>query len=209
LTSATSSSPPTSTSPSRATSSNQAATFSSKTDALTLDHCSQLIQLAKDEENRILAIGHELRMSSLGKVKELIDSGAIGEPLYALIELWRRPTARARAAGATTSIASATGSSKNRSTSSTFAAVFLQRRRTRLRLPTANSKQPDHPELHDNFSAILKFPAAATPSSRKPSPRGNSPGPPSSQHRRRALGLWSGAMDRTFEPTFSLKLPAR
>ena len=31
-------------------------------------------------------------MSSLwGKVKELIDAGAIGEPLYALIELWRRP----------------------------------------------------------------------------------------------------------------------
>jgi len=28
---------------------------------------------------------------------------------------------------------------------------------------TANSKQPDHPELHDNFSPSWKSPAAATP----------------------------------------------
>src|SRR5207248_1055166 len=59
--------------------------------ARRLDHCSQLIQLA-ETRNRILAVGHELRLSSLwGKVKELIDASAIGGPLYALIELWRRP----------------------------------------------------------------------------------------------------------------------
>ena len=40
----------------------------------------------------VLAIGHELRLSSLwGKVKEMIVAGAVGEPLYVLIELWRRP----------------------------------------------------------------------------------------------------------------------
>src|SRR4051794_38238117 len=59
--------------------------------ALSLEQCDDLLRLAA-ERNRILAIGHELRLSSLwGRVKELIDGGAIGEPLYALIELWRRP----------------------------------------------------------------------------------------------------------------------
>ena len=56
-----------------------------------LDHCDELIALAK-ARGKVLAIGHEFRISSLwGKVKELLDAGAIGEPLYALIELWRNP----------------------------------------------------------------------------------------------------------------------
>src|SRR6202007_2957029 len=54
--------------------------------ALTVEHCDELIALA-GEQDRLLAVGHELRLSSLwGKVKELIDAGAIGDPLYALIE---------------------------------------------------------------------------------------------------------------------------
>ena len=59
--------------------------------ALSIDHCSDLIRIAR-QQGKILAIGHELRMSSLwGKVKELVVERAIGEPLYVLIELWRRP----------------------------------------------------------------------------------------------------------------------
>jgi myo-inositol 2-dehydrogenase/D-chiro-inositol 1-dehydrogenase len=59
--------------------------------ALTLTQCDELVALARSR-SLILAVGHELRLSSLwGKVKELIDAGAIGEPLYALIELWRKP----------------------------------------------------------------------------------------------------------------------
>ena len=62
-----------------------------KADGVRLADCDDLIALAR-ERGRVLAIGHELRLSSLwGKVKELIDAGAVGEPLYLLIELWRRP----------------------------------------------------------------------------------------------------------------------
>ena len=58
---------------------------------LDLARCDELIGLARDR-NLVLAVGHELRVSSLwGRVKELIESGAVGEPLYALVELWRRP----------------------------------------------------------------------------------------------------------------------
>ena len=56
---------------------------------LSVAHGRELIDLAR-ARGRVLAIGHELRLSSLwGKAKTLIDAGAIGDPLHALIELWR------------------------------------------------------------------------------------------------------------------------
>ena len=58
---------------------------------LALEQCDALLALAR-ERGRLLAIGHELRLSSLwGGVKRMISEGAIGEPRYCLIELWRRP----------------------------------------------------------------------------------------------------------------------
>ena len=59
--------------------------------AISLDDCTRLIELAA-RRGKLLAVGHELRMSSLwAEVKRQIDAGAIGDPLYALVELWRRP----------------------------------------------------------------------------------------------------------------------
>ena len=59
--------------------------------ALAVEHCRELMRLASDKR-RVLAVGHELRLSSLwGGVKRLIDDGAIGQPRYALIELSRFP----------------------------------------------------------------------------------------------------------------------
>ena len=58
---------------------------------LTIAQCRQLNLLA-ESRRLVLAIGHEMRLSSLwGRGKELIDDRAIGEPLYVLIELWRKP----------------------------------------------------------------------------------------------------------------------
>src|SRR5215471_1343289 len=59
--------------------------------ALSVAHCDELIALAAKHE-LVLAVGHELRVSSLwGGVKELIDKGAIGQPRAALVELSRFP----------------------------------------------------------------------------------------------------------------------
>lgn len=59
--------------------------------ALTVEDCDQLISAA-DRNHRVLAIGHELRLSSLwGGVKQLIDEGIIGTPQHALVELSRFP----------------------------------------------------------------------------------------------------------------------
>jgi myo-inositol 2-dehydrogenase/D-chiro-inositol 1-dehydrogenase len=59
--------------------------------ALALAECDELVELAK-RHDLVLAIGHELRVSSLwGGVKQLIDQGAIGQPRAALVELSRFP----------------------------------------------------------------------------------------------------------------------
>jgi myo-inositol 2-dehydrogenase/D-chiro-inositol 1-dehydrogenase len=59
--------------------------------ALEVADCDELIALA-ESKNLVLGVGHELRLSSLwGAAKQLIDDGAIGEPLHVLVELSRFP----------------------------------------------------------------------------------------------------------------------
>jgi myo-inositol 2-dehydrogenase/D-chiro-inositol 1-dehydrogenase len=176
--------------------------------ALTLDHCTQLVQLAK-AQNRIIAIGHELRLSSLwGKVKELIDAGAIGEPLYALIELWRRPYRQG--SGGWRYDINRVGDWILEEPIHFFDLArwyFSSAGEPTSVYATANGKQPDHPELHDNFSAILKFPRgryaviAQTLAAWEHHQIAKLTGTAGA-----LWASWSGAMDRTFDPTFSLKL---
>jgi len=175
--------------------------------ALSVAHCGDLVELARTR-GRLLAVGHELRLSSLwGQVKKRIDAGAIGEPLYALVELWRRPY-RLGSGGWRYDIGRV-GSWILEEPIHFFdlarwyfagvgepLSVFAQ----------ANGKQAGHPELHDNFSAMLSFPqgryAVITQTLA------------GWEHHQTAKitgsegalwARWSGAMDRTFEPTFGLQ----
>ncbi|HWA99743.1 MAG TPA: Gfo/Idh/MocA family oxidoreductase [Pirellulales bacterium] len=175
--------------------------------ALSVDHCTQLIDLAT-KRRKILAVGHELRLSSLwGKVKELVDAGAIGEPLYALVELWRKPY-RLGSGGWRYDI-NRVGNWVLEEPIHFFdlARWYLSSAGDPVSVyAAANGKRADHPELHDNFSAIVTF------------PRGRyaviSQTLAGWEHHQVAKltgtegalwASWSGAMDRTFEPTFSLK----
>jgi myo-inositol 2-dehydrogenase/D-chiro-inositol 1-dehydrogenase len=59
--------------------------------ATTLEGCDRLLAAAR-RTGRVLSIGHELRLSAqYGRVKKLIDDGAIGEPQYAAFSLFRFP----------------------------------------------------------------------------------------------------------------------
>ncbi len=59
--------------------------------ATTLEDCDRLLEAAR-RSGRILTIGHELRLSEqYGRVKTLIDEGAIGPPAYASFSLFRFP----------------------------------------------------------------------------------------------------------------------
>src|ERR1039457_6694004 len=123
-----------------------------------LAHCDELIKLAK-EHHRLLAIGHEFRLSSLwGKVKVMIDAGAIGEPQYALIELWRNPYRQG--AGGWRYDITRVGNWILEEPIHFFDLArwyFSSLGNPQSVYARANARRPEHPELQDKFSAIVNF----------------------------------------------------
>jgi myo-inositol 2-dehydrogenase/D-chiro-inositol 1-dehydrogenase len=176
--------------------------------ALTIQDCDKLNQLAADKKKH-LAIGHEFRLSSLwGKVKELIDQGAIGDPLYALIELWRRPY-RLGADGWRYDI-NRVGNWILEEPIHFFdlARWYFQKHGDPISVfAQASAKRPDRPELQDNFSAMLRFPGGAYAVISQTLSAWEHHQVVKVTGRDGAIwASWSGALDRTFHPTFSLKL---
>jgi len=85
---------------------------------LTVADCRELVDLAQ-QNNVKLAVGHELRLSSLwARAKTLIDEGLIGDPQYVLVELSRKPIDTVLRVGVLISTVLETGFWKNRFTSS-------------------------------------------------------------------------------------------
>ena len=126
--------------------------------ALEASHCDELVRLA-NQKGLLLAVNHELRLSSLwGSAKRLIDEGAIGRPLYALIELSRFPY-RLGAEGWRYDL-DRVGNWILEEPIHFFdlARWYLAPWGEPVSIyARANSRQEGHPELHDNFSAILNF----------------------------------------------------
>ncbi len=175
---------------------------------LTIQECDDVLQLAAEKDLRI-SINHEFRLSSLwGKVKDLVDDGVVGEPQYVLVELSRNPY-RLGADGWRFDIdrvgdwileepihffdlarwyLSSVGEPE-----SVYAA--------------ANSRQPDHPELQDNCSAIVKFTGGAYAVVSQTLAAFEHHQTVKLTGTKGAIwASWSGAMDRTEHPTFSLKV---
>jgi myo-inositol 2-dehydrogenase/D-chiro-inositol 1-dehydrogenase len=176
--------------------------------ALTIRQCDDLIRLAREHE-RVFAVGHELRLSSLwGKVKELITAGFVGEPLYVLIELSRRPYRQ--------------GSDNWRYDIERVGSWILEEpihffdlARWYLSVlgepqtvyATSNSRQPGHPELKDNFSAIVHFQRGSYAVVSQTLAAFEHHQTVKVTGTKGALwASWSGAMDRTLHPTFSLRV---
>ena len=175
---------------------------------LCTDDCTRLIELARSQQC-LLAVGHELRLSSLwGRVKELIEAGAIGEPRYCMIELWRNPY-RPGSGGWRYDI-NRVGSWILEEPIHFFDLArwyFLAAGDPQSVFAQANGRQPGHPELYDNFTAIVTF-AGGRYAVLSQTLAGW-------EHHQVAKitgttgalwANWSGAMDRTFQPTFSLKV---
>jgi len=175
--------------------------------ALSVAHCDELIQLAR-AKNLILAVGHELRLSALwAKVKEMIDRGDIGEPQYVLIELWRRPY-RLGSAGWRYDI-NRVGNWILEEPIHFFdlARWYFQKAGAPVSVyARANARRPEHPELQDNFSATLNFPGGGyAVISQTLSAFEHHQVVKVTGTRGSLWANWSGAMDRTFHATFSLK----
>lgn len=59
--------------------------------ALSVEACDRLLDAAK-ASGKVLTIGHEFRLSTQwGRLKQLVAEGAIGKPLYANVSLFRFP----------------------------------------------------------------------------------------------------------------------
>ncbi len=59
--------------------------------AITVEECNAILKTVKKTRG-ILHIGFEMRISPVWKkVKEMIEKGSIGKPVYGIIELWRGP----------------------------------------------------------------------------------------------------------------------
>jgi myo-inositol 2-dehydrogenase/D-chiro-inositol 1-dehydrogenase len=176
--------------------------------ALALTDCDRLIERARDRR-RVLAVGHELRHSSLwGKVKELVDGGAVGTPLYVLVGLWRRPY-RPGSEG--------WRYDANRVGNWTLeeAVHFFDLARWYLGgagapvavCARANGRQAGHPELQDNFSALVDFPGGVyavitqTLAAYEHHQTVQLTGTDGALWAR-----WSGALDRDPHPSFALTL---
>lgn len=127
--------------------------------AITVESCQRLNALAQSR-GKLLVVGLEMRLSALwGKVKEMIAQGAIGEPRYAVIELWRRPY-RQGSQGWRYQL-NRVGNWILEEPIHFFDLVrwyFADLGEPLSVYACSSSKQPGHPELQDNFTAIVKFP---------------------------------------------------
>lgn len=174
---------------------------------VSLQQCDDMIRIAKAKQ-RVFAVGHELRLSSMwGKAKAMIDEGFLGEPLYALVELSRNPY-RLGADGWRYDI-DRVGSWILEEPIHFFdlARWYLQASGDPVSIyATANSRQKDHPELHDNFSAIMHFSGGAYAVVSQTLAAFEHHQTIKVTGTKGALwASWSGAMDRTRHPTFSLR----
>ncbi|HVM50937.1 MAG TPA: Gfo/Idh/MocA family oxidoreductase [Candidatus Acidoferrum sp.] len=174
---------------------------------LKLAECDKLIALSREKKLH-LAIGHEFRFSSLwGGIKQMVDDGAIGDPRYCLIELWRNPY-RQGTGGWRYNIRQV-GNWILEEPIHFFDLArwyFGKAGQPVSVVASASHKRDDHPELQDNFSAMVRFPNGGYAVISQTLA--------GYEHHQMAKltgtngalwATWSGAMDRTFHPTFSLK----
>ena len=174
--------------------------------ALTVEECDELLRLAH-AGNRLLAVGHELRLSPLwGKVKELLDAGFVGEPQYVLVELSRRPYRRGSDGWRFDIDRVGNWILEEPIHFFDLARWYLHRSDPETVYAAANSRQEDHPELQDNFTAIVRFSSGAYAVVSQTLSAFEHHQTIKLTGTKGALWAgWSGAMDRTRHPTFSLR----
>ena len=176
--------------------------------ALSIEDCQALVRLAH-ERGRKFAVGHEFRLSSQwGEIKRRIDAGAIGEPQYVLVELSRKPY-RLGASGWRYDPARV-GSWVLEEPIHFFdlARWYLAGAGDPVELHAyGNSRDPQRPQLFDNFSAMFKYANGAYAVVSQTLAAFEHHQTVKVAGTKGAIWAgWSGALDRTLEPTCFLKV---
>lgn len=176
--------------------------------AINLEDCKAITAGAR-EHGVHLAVGHELRLSSQwGRIKEIIDAGTIGDPQYVLVELLRKPYRLG---------ASGWRYDQNRVGSWVLeepihffdlARWYLESSGDPVELYAyGNSRDPQRPTLYDNFSAMFKYPNGSYAVVSQTLAAFEHHQTVKVSGTKGALWAgWSGALDRTLEPTAFLRV---
>ena len=176
--------------------------------ALTIADCQEIVRCAR-RHGRRLAVGHELRLSSQwGEIRRIIDRGVIGDPQYVLVELSRKPY-RLGASGWRYDPARV-GSWVLEEPIHFFdlARWYLESAGRPVELHAfGNSRDATRPGLYDNFSAVFRYANGAYAVVSQTLAAFEHHQTVKVSGTRGALWAgWSGALDRTLEPTFFLKV---
>jgi myo-inositol 2-dehydrogenase/D-chiro-inositol 1-dehydrogenase len=176
--------------------------------ALTIDDCHAMVQRARTR-GKHLAVGHEFRLSSQwGEIKKIIDRGVIGDPQYVLVELLRKPY-RQGASGWRYD-AKRVGSWVLEEPIHFFdlARWYLESAGNPVQLHAyGNSRDPSRPGLYDNFSAMFRYANGAYAVVSQTLAAFEHHQTVKVAGTKGALWAgWSGALDRTLEPTCFLKV---
>jgi len=170
--------------------------------------CHDLVDEAR-RQGKLLAVGHEFRLSALwGKVKELIDGGAIGDPLYALIELWRNPYRQGSDGWRYDIRRVGNWILEEPIHFFDLARWYLACAGEPLSVyARANGVRADRPELQDNFAATLEFAGGRYAVISQTLAGWEHHQVVKITGRQGAIwASWSGVMDRTAHPQFWLKV---
>ena len=175
--------------------------------ALNLRQCDAMIAAAQ-RNGRVLSVGHKLRLSSQwGRIKDIIDSGEIGAPLYANISLFRFPYRKGSEDWRWTRAAVGSWILEEPVHFYDFAMWYFERwGAPESVVAFANSKGRE-PGLYDNFTSILRFPediyAVITQTI---GGFGYHQLIEVVGHDGAVRAWWSGTIDRSYEPEFGLEL---
>ena len=127
--------------------------------------CDRIMETARRSE-RLLLIGHEMRFSAMYvRMRDLVDSGALGEPRYVLIDLWRRPYRSGSSGWRLDPERVGNWTLEEPVHYFDAAAWFLSRAgEPSMVYSHGNCRDPDVPyrvDLNDNFVAIVSYPNRA------------------------------------------------
>jgi myo-inositol 2-dehydrogenase/D-chiro-inositol 1-dehydrogenase len=176
--------------------------------ALKIEDCREMVKRAR-ERGVQFAIGHEFRLSSQwGEIKRIIESGVIGAPQYVLVELLRKPY-RLGASGWRYD-PQRVGSWVLEEPIHFFdlARWYLESAGNPIELHAyGNSRDPARPALYDNFSAMFRYANGAYAVVSQTLAAFEHHQTVKVSGTKGALWAgWSGALDRTLEPTCFLKV---
>ena len=178
--------------------------------ATTVEDCDRLIAAAA-ASGRVLTIGHELRLSTQWRtVKRLIDDGAIGEPIYALVSLFRFPYRRGSDGWRYARDRVGSWILEEPVHFFDFLMWYFERAGDPVSVLAVGNGRNGAPGLWDNISALVRFPGSLYALITQ------TLGGFEHHQNMEIVGRdgairawWSGTMDRTLDPTFELRLRRR